>query len=42
MGLVALSYVIFPGQGLNLCPLQEQADSLPLYHQGRPLLIFSR
>ena len=27
---------IFPGQGLNLCPLHWQADSLPLDHQGSP------
>ena len=25
---------IFPGQGLNLCLLQQQADFLPLSHQG--------
>ena len=27
---------IFPGQGLNLCPLNWQADSYPLHHQGSP------
>ena len=27
---------IFPDQGLNLHPLQRQADSYPLYHQGSP------
>ena len=27
---------VFPGQGLNLCPLHWQVDSLPLGHQGRP------
>ena len=26
---------IFPGQGADLCPLQWQAESLPLGHQGR-------
>ena len=29
---------IFPDQGLNLCPLHWQADSLPLLHQGNPSL----
>ena len=34
---------IFPDQGLNLCPLHWQADSLPLDHQGSPVvIIFSR
>ena len=28
---------IFPGQGLNLCPLHWQADSYPLYHQESPV-----
>ena len=27
---------IFPGQGLNPCPLHWQADSQPLRHQGSP------
>ena len=27
---------IFPEQGLNLCLLHQQADSLPLSHQGSP------
>ena len=27
---------IFPEQGLNLCPLLQQADSYPLHHQGSP------
>ena len=27
---------IFPDQGLNLCLLHRQADSLPLSHQGSP------
>ena len=27
---------IFPGQGLNPCPLHWQADSQPLRHQGKP------
>ena len=31
---------IFPDQGLNLCPLHLQADSLPLDHQGSPLTAF--
>lgn len=30
---------IFPDQGLNLC-LTGQADSLPLNHQGSPILSF--
>ena len=29
---------IFPGQGLNLCLLHWQVDSLPLSHQGSPSL----
>ena len=34
---------IFPDQGSNLCPLHQQADSLPLDHQGSPVvIIFSR
>ena len=28
---------IFPAQGLNLCLLHWQMDSLPLSHQGNPL-----
>ena len=28
---------IFPDQGLNPCPLHQQADSQPLRHQGSPL-----
>ena len=31
---------IFPDQGLNPCPLHQQADSLPLSHQGRPVIFF--
>ena len=31
---------IFPDQGSNPCPLQWQADSQPLRHQGSPKLIF--
>ena len=30
---------IFPDQGSNLCLLHWQADSLPLRHQGSPLII---
>ena len=34
---------IFLDQGSNLCPLQWQEDSLPLDHQGSPVvIIFSR
>ena len=29
---------VFPDQGLNLRPLHWQADSLPLSHQGNPML----
>ena len=29
----------FPAQGSNPCPLQWQADSQPLRHQGSPLII---
>ena len=32
---------IFPGQGLNLCPLHWQADSLPLDHQGSPTVVLT-
>ena len=28
---------IFPDQGLNLCLLHWQADSLPVSHQGKPI-----
>ena len=28
---------IFQDQGLNLCPLNWQVDSYPLYHQGSPI-----
>ena len=31
---------IFPDQGSNLCPLYWEADSYPLYHQGRPSQYF--
>ena len=36
MGVSSLSFLqgIFPTQGLNLCLLHWQADSLPLSHQG--------
>ena len=33
----SLACGIMPDQGSNLCPLQWQADSLPLDHQGSPL-----
>ena len=33
---------IFPDQGLNLCPLDWQADSYPLHHQGSLVDIFER
>ena len=33
---------IFPDQELNPCPLHWQVDSHPLYHQGSPILLFSR
>ena len=29
---------IFPDQGWNPCPLHQQADSLPLDHQGSPFI----
>ena len=32
---------IFPGQGLNLCPLHGQVNSYPLSHQGSPLIVVS-
>ena len=31
---------IFPDQGLNPCLLHWQVDSLPLSHQGSPLMMF--
>lgn len=31
---------IFPGQGLNPCPLHWHADSQPLDQQGRPFFYF--
>ena len=31
---------IFPDQGLNPCPLNWQADSQPLRHQGSPIPVF--
>ena len=31
---------IFPDQGLNLCPLHWQVDSLPLSYQGSPGIQF--
>ena len=30
---------IFPGQGLNPCPLHWLVDSLPLSHQGSPTFV---
>ena len=33
---------IFPDRGLNLCPLDWQADSYPLHHQGSLVDIFER
>jgi len=33
---------IFPDQGLNLCLLHWQADSLPLSHWGKPIHSLSR
>ena len=30
---------IFPDQGSNLCPLNWQADSQPLRHQGSPYIL---
>ena len=30
----------FPDQGLNLCPLHQQAGSYPLHHQRCPALLF--
>ena len=37
MGSHFLLQGIFPTQGLNLCLLHWQADSLPLSHQGSPI-----
>ena len=34
------AYGIFPGQGSNLCPLNQQVDSYPLDRQGSPVLCF--
>ena len=31
---------ILPDQGSNPCPLHQQADSLPLDHQGSPVICF--
>ena len=31
---------IFPDQGWNLCPLNQQVDSQPGNHQGSPWIIF--
>ena len=31
---------IFPDRGTNPCPLRQQADSLPLRHQGSPILLY--
>ena len=31
---------IFPDQGLNPCPLHQQADSQPLRHQGSPKILY--
>ena len=33
---------VFPNQGLNLCLLHWQLDSLPLSHQGSPRSTFNR
>ena len=33
----SMTWGIFPDQGLNLCFLHWQADSLPLSHQGSPM-----
>ena len=40
VGCHALLQGMFPTQGLNLCLLQQQADSLPLSHQGSPRWLF--
>ena len=34
----SLACGIFLDQGLNPCPLLQQADSCPLHHQGTPCL----
>ena len=34
------AYGIFPNQGSNPCPLNWQADSQPLRHQGSPTITF--
>ena len=31
---------IFPDQGWNPCPLHQQADYLPLDHQGSPVISY--
>ena len=36
----SLAFEVFPDQGLNLCLLHWQADSLPLSHQGNPTFLF--
>ena len=38
VGCHFLLYGVFLSQGLNLCLLHWQADSLPLSHQGSPLM----
>ena len=35
----SVPYEIFLDQGLNWCPLNWQADSLPLSHQRSPLFL---
>ena len=35
-----MAHGIFPDQGLNLCLLHWQGDSLPLSPQGSPLISF--
>ena len=40
VGCHALLQGIFPTQGSNLCLLLQQADSLPLSHQGSPPQLF--
>ena len=37
---VVVACVIFPDQGLNLCLLHQQVDSLPLSHQGSKIAGF--
>ena len=41
-GLVVAWCEIFPDQGLNLCPLDWQADSYPLHRQGSLVDIFEK